>query len=421
MNTRERFLEVMSFNTRAGPPKWEFGYWGATVNNWYAQGLPKRRYPAIPTQITTPTSTLYTAAWTCQGTDVLPNGLPVMAGGLYWPTQGFPLDHDVREHFHMDYTQVMVDVNLLFEPLFEVQVLEDTDEHLVYIDVDGVKRIFMKAEATIPTTLRGPIDGRESWRKIKAERLSLKNISRRFPPSWKQLVEEYRRRDYPLAIGGYPHGFFGTLAHLLGYEKLFYWYHDEPELLHDMLSTFTELWINVYEEVLSQVDVDHVHFWEDISAGKGPMVSLSTVRSFLLPYYKRTIDFLKARGMKIFFVDTDGDCNSLIPLFLSVGVTGMYPFEVHCGMDIVKVRREHPRLQMLGGIPKSEIAKGKRRIDEILEPVEAVLATGGYIPFGDHFVPPSVSWEEFRYYRARLNQMIDAVAGDQAGAQIEAV
>ncbi len=409
MTGRERFLEVMNFNTRVPTMKWEFGYWGATIDNWYAQGLPKRRYPVIPLEVTTPTSTLYAAAWNCRRTDRLPAGLPIMAGGLYWPTQGFPLDHDVRTYFGMDYTQVMVDVNLLWEPMFDVKVLQETDERFVYVDVDGVERIFMKQEATIPTTVRGPIDGWDDWKRLKAERLNVKDVSKRFPKHWPQLVKEYKARDYPLAIGGYPHGYFGTLAHLLGYEKLFYWYYDEPGLLHDMLSTFTDVWIAVYEQVLSQVEVDHIHFWEDISAGKGPMVSLDLVREFMLPYYKRMIDFLKARGMRIFFVDTDGDCNSLIPLFLSVGVTGMYPFETHCGMDIVKVRREYPELQILGGVPKSEIGCGQARVDEILEPVEAVLKTGGYVPFGDHFIPPEVPWEEFRYYRTRLNAMIDAV------------
>ena len=88
-------------------------------------------------------------------------------------------------------------------------------------------------------------------------------------------------------------------------------------------------------------------------------------------------------------------------------MTGIYPFEVNCGMDIVKVRQQYPRLQIMGGIPKSEIAKGRTRIDEILKPVEGVLRTGGYVPFGDHLVPPDVSFEDFSYYRARLNEIID--------------
>ncbi len=61
----------------------------------------------------------------------------------------------------------------------------------------------------------------------------------------------------------------------------------------------------------------------------------------------------------------------------------------------------------MGGIAKSELPQGKARIDEILRPAEAVLETGGYVPFGDHLIPPEVHWKEFRYYREKLNGMID--------------
>ncbi|MHC4442429.1 MAG: uroporphyrinogen decarboxylase family protein [Planctomycetota bacterium] len=410
MNARERFLEIMNFNTGVPSLKWEFGYWGGTVHRWYEQGLPKKHYPKLPPEITTPTSTLYLPCWRSFDKEIIPEGIAVTAGGLYWPTQGFPLDHDVRAYLNMDPTQVMVDVNLLFDPMFEVEVLLEDNEALIYIDVDGVKRMFLKKEGVLPSGLDWPIKDRASWDELKAERLNCKDISGRFPKNWDQLLTEYKNRDYPLAIGGYPQGLFGTPAHLMGYENLFYCYYDEPELIHDILNTFTEVWIAVYAEVLDQVEVDMIHFWEDISFGKGSMVSLETVRKFMLPYYKRIIDFLKARGIKVILLDTDGDCNALIPLYIEAGVTGMYPFEVHCGMDVVKVREQYPKLQMCGGISKSEITKGRETIDRMLEPVEEVLKTGGYIPYGDHLIPPDVPWEHFMYYRKRLNDIINKVA-----------
>ena len=66
MNTRERFLEIMDFNPDVHSLKYEFGYWGETVDNWYKGGLPKKRYPVVNKIITTPTSSLYSTAWTCQ-------------------------------------------------------------------------------------------------------------------------------------------------------------------------------------------------------------------------------------------------------------------------------------------------------------------------------------------------------------------
>ena len=405
MNLRERFLEVMDFNTSVRTLKWEFGYWGEVLDNWYADGLPKRRYPEIP-KGHTPTSGLYYRAWKSVGGERLPKGIAVMGGGLYWPTQSFPLDYDVRDYFGMHHPLVLVDVNQIFHPMFEVQVLEEDEKQLIYVDMDGVTRRFLKAFATMPSGESYPIRDRASWQKLKDERINMQDIKGRFPPNWDQLVKDYRQRDYPLALMGYPHGFFGILANLMGYETLFYSYHDDPELVHDVVNTFTELWIALFEEVLSYTDVDCVHIWEDISYGRGPMVSTAVVREFMLPYYKRFTSFLRSKRIKHIFVDTDGYCWDLIPLFIEGGATGMYPFETACGMDIVKVRKEFPQLRIQGGIPKSDISRPDL-VDRFLEPVEEVLKTGGYIPYGDHFIPPDVTWQGFKYYRNRLNDLID--------------
>jgi len=333
-----------------------------------------------------------------------------MAGGLYWPTQGFPLDNDVKDFFGMDKTQVLVNVNLLFHPMFEQEVIYEDDDYFDYMDLDGGKRRFLKDSKTgqtIPSGIEWPISDRKSWEKLKDERLNLNDIAGRFPPNWDRLVDIYQNRDFPLALGGYPHGFFGTLANLMGYDKLFLAYYDDPGMVHDIIGTFTDLWIAVYSEVLSFVKVDHVQIWEDISFGSGSMVSPKVIEEFMVPYYKKFTDFLRSEGIDIILLDTDGDCMSIIPLFIESGINGLYPFEWHCGMDIVKVRKAFPQLKMLGGIPKSEICPGKKRIDEILEPVDVVLKTGGYIPFGDHFIPPDVDWENFQYYRNKLNNLID--------------
>jgi len=39
--------------------------------------------------------------------------------------------------------------------------------------------------------------------------------------------------------------------------------------------------------------------------------------------------------------------------------------------------------------------------------VEQVLQSGGYVPFGDHLIPPDVDFAHFTYYRNKLNAMID--------------
>ena len=423
MDAREKFLGTMRFEPGVQPPKWEYAYWGATIKRWYAEGLPKIDYPAIATHVHTVSSSLYTTAYTYewrkhrnlfeltyderQQKIDLPDGIAVWGGALYWPSQGFPLDLDVARFFGLDKSTALVHVEQLFYPHFTPQVLTEDDKFVDYVDIDGVSRRFQKHEGVMPTAMAWPIKDWTSWLRIKEERLRLDNVLERFPSHWPELVTAYRHRDYPLSLGGYPIGFFGLMAHLLGYMNLFYFYYDQPDLVKDMLQHLTTLWISIWEEVLSQVDVDCVHIFEDVSAAKGSMVSPEIFKEFMSPYYRQLADFLKGHGVDIILVDTDGNCEALIPLFLEVGVTGLYPMEVSAGMDIVKARKKYPRLQMMGGVPKNEIAMGKDRIDRFLEDTALILQSGGFIPFGDHSIPPHVSWEDFRYYREKLNQLID--------------
>lgn len=411
MNARQRFLEVMDFNTGVRPPKWEYAFWGETLNRWYTEGLPKTYFVRLPGTITTPTSSLYATAYGRQKEllrkGIIARGQAVFGGGVYWPTQGVPKDRDVESHFAFDEGIILLDVNQLFHPMFEPKVLGETEKTLTYSDLDGITRVYQKEESTMPTAVDWIVKDRPSWEALKNERLSLKGIAGRFPPDWARSLEEHRKRGYPLALGGYPHGLFGTPSHLMGYENLFLSYYDQPELIHDILNTFSELWMGIWEEVLGQLEIDMVHFFEDVSMGTGSMISPALFREFMQPCYRRLCSFLRSRRVKVILVDTDGDCTELVPLFLESGITGLYPMETSTGLDIRGIRRRYPKLQMLGGVSKYSVARGAESIDESLSVVSDLLRSGGYIPYVDHSVPPQVSWKDFCYYRWKLNSLVD--------------
>lgn len=46
MNVREGYHAVMHYEPGVGTLRWEFGYWNATVERWYQEGL--RRTPYSP-------------------------------------------------------------------------------------------------------------------------------------------------------------------------------------------------------------------------------------------------------------------------------------------------------------------------------------------------------------------------------------
>ena len=130
----------------------------------------------------------------------------------------------------------------------------------------------------------------------------------------------------------------------------------------------------------------------------------------MLPYYKRITGFLRKNGLEIIFVDSDGNIEELLPLYLEGGVNGVWPLEVAAGMDAVTLRKKYGRnLLMVGNIDKRMLARGKDEIEkEVLKKVPYLCSQGGYIATVDHAVPPDVSLENYLYYRDLLRK----IAGD---------
>ena len=163
------------------------------------------------------------------------------------------------------------------------------------------------------------------------------------------------------------------------------------------------------EELTSKMDFDLAFFWEDMSGKNGPLISPAAFREFMAVYYKKLINFLKTKGIKNFVVDTDGNVEKLIPLFLEVGINMMYPFERQAGNDLIEIRKRYPELKMMGGFDKNTIYKGRDFIDKELRITSELVKKGGYIPFGDHLIPVNCSWKNFKYYREKLNNIIDDI------------
>ncbi len=383
MDSRSRFLATMNFKLGHRVPLWEFGYWGSTVRRWYEEGLP--RQTGIP--------------------DTVPDGQAVRGEATPWGP-GRARDRDVHHRFGFDEGIRRIPVNNLLCPAFKEEILEDHGDWVLRRDEEGVLRKERKDRASLPEFVGWPVSNREDWERVKAERLR-PTLEGRLPDNWSELIAEFRSRDYPLCIGGGFAGFFGTPRSLMGVEKLWYSFYDDPDLIQEIINHLADFWIAIYDRVLDQTDADSALIWEDMCYKAGPMVSPALFRKFMLPAYKRLVSFLKDRGVAVITVDTDGKCWDLIPLFIEAGVTGLYPFEVNAGMNVVEVRKAFPRLQMMGGIDKTKIAAGREAIDAELESkVPFMLELGGYIPTVDHNVSPDIPWENFVYYRERLEMMI---------------
>ena len=194
----------------------------------------------------------------------------------------------------------------------------------------------------------------------------------------------------------------------MGEQHLFLSYYDNPVLIKDILEHLCNLWLSIAEELTAEIDFDLAYFWEDMSGKNGSLISPKIFEEFMTPYYKRINSFLRSKGINKSLVDTDGNVEGLIPLFNEAGVNIIYPFERQAGNDLFAYRKKYPDLIMMGGFDKNTLYKGKDAIDREFEVIKSLISQGGYIPFCDHLIPPNASWDSFKYYREKLNKIIDS-------------
>jgi len=289
-------------------------------------------------------------------------------------------------------------------PVFEIKVLREDERHRVETTFGGsVVEVSKEHPWRMPRYLDRPVKDRATWNEYK-KRLD-PHTPERWPSPWDKYVRTRNGEDVPTML--LLEGFFGVLREWTGLEQLLYMFYDDPGLVEDMMDQVLYLDMEVAKRVVKDLRIDCVRFWEDMAYKSGPLISPDMFRKFELPRYRQVTDFLRSQGVDILHVDSDGNIDELIPLWMEVGVNFPWPLEVASGMDGIAWRKKYGKDIVLGGnIDKRVFTKGKDAIrEEVMSKVPYLVETGGYFPCLDHVIPPDVPLEGFRYYINLLREI----------------
>ncbi|MGQ9730576.1 MAG: uroporphyrinogen decarboxylase family protein [Candidatus Zipacnadales bacterium] len=369
MSERERFLQTMTFGKPDRVPNYELGIWGQTYERWASEGAPPE----------------------------------ALEGNWFEGLDYYGMD---RREF--------VPVNLGMIPLFEPETLEETERYIVFRDAQGIVHRALK-EGTVRGTrpsmdqyLRFAVETPDDFHKLK-QRYDPAD-PRRYPLDWETLVERLRGHDHTVCLCvNCSMGLYSNCRVWMGTENLSLAFYDQPSLVHEMMEFIAEFTMQTLERALMEIEIDYFNYFEDFAYKTGPLLSPEIFRKFLLPRYQRINDFLRRHGVNIITLDSDGNTEVLIPLFIEAGINGHWPLEIAAGMDPVKLRRQYGQdMAFMGGIDKRALARGKQAIEEeVLSKVPLLLEQGGYIPHVDHTIPPDVSWPDFVYYMELKKRCLD--------------
>jgi len=383
MNAIEKFNAVMSFDINVGNLKAEYGYWSGTIKNFIREGMPVKK--ELPLNISGNSSIM--------GYPKIDSSSKEIA------------DENVKDFFNLDpyIAKFPFDVS----PRLKEEIIEEDKYYKVYKNKYGITLKERKDGTSAPLDLDFPIKDRKDFDNYRQHYDS--DFKKRLPVDWEIIKQDLKKRDFPLRLGGNPFGFLGFPRHVIGTTELFMMMYDNPQLVKDINEFFLNFIMDYWSEIMEGIQVDCILIFEDMCYKNGSMISDGMFKEFLSPYYRRLTDFLRNQGIKNIIVDSDGYVEEIIPLFLDCGVTGLMPFEIQAGNDLLRIRKNYPKLQILGGIDKKILLKdeGKKFIDKELEKVPELLRQGGYIPHIDHHVSEDATWENFKYYRTKLNNIIN--------------
>ncbi len=293
-------------------------------------------------------------------------------------------------------------------PPFEEETLEEKDHSVIVRTADGtICEMFTHEmdDSSIPHFIEFPVKTPADWAEYKHRWLA--DIpERRVDP---ELMDAHRTRvfDEGAMSAIFVNGPYGQLRNWMGFENLSYAFFDYPEMIHDMVETWTAILLGQLAQLPEGYPLDRVDWWEDMAGRNGPFVSPDQFRQFLQPCYHEVMQAAKQRGCAIGLVDSDGNPTPLIPNWLEEGVQIMFPIENTDGVDPYAWREEYGlEIRLRGGVAKVPLVQGGDAIDRELERLTPLLEQGGYIPHLDHLVPPDIPFEHYCQYVEKKRKWI---------------
>jgi uroporphyrinogen-III decarboxylase len=213
-------------------------------------------------------------------------------------------------------------------------------------------------------------------------------------PSWMdvslipQHAEMYEGK-YAI-LGGDWSPFFHDAVDLLGMDLLFLKMYDEPELVDAVLRHLVDYYAGVsqriFEAAASALDIFFIG--NDFGTQRGPVMSPSFFRRFLLPHLERLARLGHAYGLKV-MMHCCGGYAPLIPQMIEAGLDGLHAVQPSCdGMDLTLLKRSFGDKILFNGAIDSHHVLIQGTPESVREETRKVLdimkTGGGYVAGASH-------------------------------------
>jgi len=193
---------------------------------------------------------------------------------------------------------------------------------------------------------------------------------------------------------------FELTRHLMGDETTMIAMALEPDWVVDVSRVCTDAILRDFQAVADAgIEFDGVWIYGDMAYRRGTLCSPTMYKELVWPDHQRLAQWAHDHSVPFIF-HTDGDINGVIDLYIDAGFDCLQPLEVKAQMDVRELAPKYgDRLALFGNVDVMVMGTNDRDLieAEVRSKLAAGMATRGYAYHSDHSVPPSVSWETFKF------------------------
>ena len=222
---------------------------------------------------------------------------------------------------------------------------------------------------------------------------------------WEKIKPDYRALDY--ARKYLPEGmkilvcdalFLRVLADTFGYENLFIFSHEKPDLVQAVFAEWGKKVFQFYEEAVQYPEVGAIFHGDDLAYKAGTMLSPTFFRKNVFPWYRKYAS-LAHEQEKAFWLHCCGNIDEVMEdLIEYVKIDALHSFEDECCSVLEYKRKYGDRIGILGGVDMDKLVRMseqelrdyvRRILDECL-PGRYALGSGNtianYLPVRNYLI-----------------------------------
>jgi len=305
-------------------------------------------------------------------------------------------DESFEDHFGFDMSLAGW-FNMVADLDFTPVVLEETEDTVLVRDGNGASLRRHKHHDTTPEHVDFVVKTRADWDKLK-EKITF-DTRRIDYESYRNAKKRARETDrfffFSSAL------VFEFLHPVCGHEHMLVGMAMDPGWIGDMVGLYTELLLNLQDELFSKEGLpDGIFYYEDMGFKNRPFMSPAMYRELIFPAHKRCVGYAHDRKLPV-AMHSCGFVEPLLPHMVEAGIDCLQVIEVKAGMDLLRIFKNYgDRLSLMGGIDVRKIyTNDKSVIDgELYAKIPAVMKNNGYCLHSDHSIPNTVHYDTLKYF-----------------------